>query len=183
MKKSKRRTFSYLHRESPFKKQGVKYDSLQPRGCRQGVKTFFQHPVSEEQPLSVFFAPSSPYSRQPHPVQPGKPRRIRFGRMSYEGSIGLGHSRWEVCPTVPRSPCKFWPYCDYRRALPRKRPKGGWYRRHGPHWDWRSIEPWKPCCRCQPKRRFQTGKYSRRWSFPGRRNDKNRREQDSRFYQ
>jgi hypothetical protein len=45
MKKSKRQTFSYLRRESSLEKQGVKFDSLLARGCRQGVKALFQHPV------------------------------------------------------------------------------------------------------------------------------------------
>jgi hypothetical protein len=45
MKKSKRQTFSYLRRESPLEKQGVKFDSLLAHGCTQGVKALFQHPV------------------------------------------------------------------------------------------------------------------------------------------
>ena len=47
MKKSKEWTFSYLCREPPLEKQGVKNGSLLARGSRQGVKTLFQHPVKK----------------------------------------------------------------------------------------------------------------------------------------
>ena len=49
-KKSKERTFSYLRRESPLEKQGVKGDSLLTRGCRQGIKHFFNSLL--EEPIS-----------------------------------------------------------------------------------------------------------------------------------
>jgi hypothetical protein len=56
MKKSFGRTFSYLRRESPLQNQGVRGDSLQAPGCRQGEKTTSHTPVKITVVASLFLA-------------------------------------------------------------------------------------------------------------------------------
>ncbi len=91
-------TFSYLRRESPLEKQGVKSDSLLARGCRQDGKPFFSIPLSCVKPkVNLLYPKTEQKGRKwvelssPATPDPTPPGPVKMSRKVVVGSGALVH--------------------------------------------------------------------------------------------